>query len=68
MITPAERSATKHSQITVKPEDLPLYCPTSSQSLWNMHPRVYIPLKESANGEAICPYCGALYRLETAAK
>ncbi|MDQ3960673.1 MAG: zinc-finger domain-containing protein, partial [Pseudomonadota bacterium] len=26
-------------------------------SLWNSHPRVYLPIE--ATGEAKCPYCGA---------
>lgn len=41
--------------------DLPLHCPLPGASLWNSHPRVYIPIEET--GEAHCPYCGALYRL-----
>ncbi len=40
---------------------LPLHCPTDQMSLWNSHPRVYLPIEES--GEATCPYCGAVYTL-----
>ncbi len=29
--------------------------------LWNSHPKVYLPIRET--GEAICPYCGAGYYL-----
>ena len=43
-------------------DQLPLHCPTPETSLWNSHPRVYIPLEETP--EYRCPYCGALYRLE----
>jgi uncharacterized Zn-finger protein len=45
----------------VAPEDLPLSCPMPGMYLWNSHPRVYLPIKET--GEAICPYCGAEYQL-----
>ena len=42
--------------------ELPLHCPTDEMSLWNTHPRVYLPIEES--GEATCPYCGAHYVLK----
>lgn len=41
--------------------DLPLSCPTPAMSLWNSHPRVYLPLAQ--DGRADCPYCGAEYVL-----
>jgi uncharacterized Zn-finger protein len=48
--------------IEVTPEDLPLHCPTPEMALWSSHPRVYLPLEEK--GEALCPYCGTLYKLK----
>lgn len=42
--------------------DLPLHCPMDSMSLWNSHPRVYLPIEET--GTAKCPYCGADYVLK----
>ncbi len=42
-------------------EALPLHCPTPEMSLWNSHPRVYIPLDEVERYR--CPYCGAEYQL-----
>jgi len=45
----------------VKRSDLPLHCPMPEMSLWDSHPRVYIPLEET--GKAVCPYCGAEYKL-----
>jgi uncharacterized Zn-finger protein len=42
---------------------LPLHCPMDGMSLWNSHPRVYLPIEES--GEARCPYCGAVYVLKS---
>ncbi|MCC6208693.1 MAG: zinc-finger domain-containing protein [Gammaproteobacteria bacterium] len=42
--------------------ELPLHCPPPGTSLWNSHPRVFLPIEES--GEAVCPYCGARYVLD----
>lgn len=43
-------------------DDLPLHCPLPSMSLWNSHPRVYLPIEET--GQAKCPYCGAEFTLK----
>ena len=43
-------------------DQLPLSCPRPEDEVWNMHPRVYLPIEKT--GEATCPYCGAHYRLE----
>ena len=40
---------------------LPIHCPMPGTSLWNSHPRVYIPVEKT--GSAKCPYCGCEYRL-----
>jgi uncharacterized Zn-finger protein len=61
-IVPAE-SAGGQRAVPVRPTDLPLHCPSGTASRWNMHPRVYIPVEQSQNGEALCPYCGTLYKL-----
>jgi uncharacterized Zn-finger protein len=53
-------NAQNHYTVTVK--DLPLACPMPDMSLWNSHPRVYLPIE--ATGFAKCPYCGAEYTLE----
>ena len=42
--------------------DLPLHCPMPGMSLWDAHPRVFIPVEET--GTATCPYCGAEYTLK----
>lgn len=42
--------------------DMPLHCPMNGMSLWNSHPRVYLPIEET--GKAKCPYCGAEYELK----
>ena len=45
----------------VSPDVLPIHCPMPGASLWNSHPRVYIPVEKT--GSAKCPYCGCEYRL-----
>ena len=47
----------------VTEQDLPLCCPTPEMTLWNMHPRVYLPIEKT--GKATCPYCGAQYVLQS---
>lgn len=49
------------SRYEVTEADLPLSCPMPAMSLWNSHPRVYLPIE--ATGSAICPYCSAEYVL-----
>ncbi|BAP54402.1 hypothetical protein THII_0105 [Thioploca ingrica] len=47
----------------VQAADLPLHCPLPQMSLWNSHPRVFLPITEAENGKVICPYCGTEYTL-----
>ena len=58
MAADAER---KVDVIEVSKRDLPLSCSRPGDEVWNMHPRVYLPVEKT--GEAACPYCGAVYRL-----
>lgn len=44
--------------------DLPLHCPLPGSSLWNSHPRVFLPIQET--GVAKCPYCGTEFSLQRA--
>ena len=53
-------ASTSHA---VKRSELPLHCPTPDSSLWNSHPRVYVPLEDSDDGKAKCPYCGTDFHL-----
>jgi uncharacterized Zn-finger protein len=46
----------------VTTDDLPLACPMPEMSLWNSHPRVYLPI--DATGTARCPYCSAEFVLK----
>ena len=54
--TPNDR---QHYEISRR--DLPLQCPLPGLSLWNSHPRVYLPIEET--GKAKCPYCGTEFTL-----
>lgn len=47
--------------VEVSADDLPLHCPMPNQSLWDAHPRVFLPVADK--GQALCPYCGTLYTL-----
>jgi len=58
----ALRTPNAQNQYTVTPRDLPLACPMPDMTLWNSHPRVYLPIE--ATGFAKCPYCGAEYTLQ----
>lgn len=49
----------QHVEVTQK--DLPLSCPMLGQSLWNAHPRVFLPVAEA--GRVVCPYCSTEYVL-----
>jgi uncharacterized Zn-finger protein len=43
-----------------------VFCPNPKMPLWSGHPRVFIDV--AATGEARCPYCGTVYRLEAGAR
>lgn len=55
-------SSAESPPIAVTRADLPLSCPQPGAALWNMHPKVYLPIE--ASGTATCPYCGARYVLQ----
>ena len=58
----ATESKLDRHTITVARKDLPLSCPLPETPVWDLHPRVYLPIEKS--GEAHCPYCGTHYVLE----
>ena len=47
--------------VEVAAKELPAYCPSPAMPLWNHHPRVFLDLAKT--GQAMCPYCGTVYRL-----
>jgi len=58
----SELKENKQRSIEVTATDLPLHCPMPDMLLWNAHPRVYLPIEKT--GDALCPYCGTLYKLK----
>jgi uncharacterized Zn-finger protein len=55
-------STSNESLFHIKKDQLPLHCPLPEMSLWNQHPRVYLPIEDSGRGK--CPYCGSEFILE----
>jgi len=53
--------ANAENEYRVSRSALPLACPQPGMTLWNSHPRVYLPIETT--GSARCPYCGASYTL-----
>jgi uncharacterized Zn-finger protein len=62
MPTTADKTPNAQRRYEVTRADLPLHCPMPDQTLWNSHPRVFLPI-EAAGGTSLCPYCGATYTL-----
>lgn len=52
------------NEVTISRNDLPLHCPTNESALWCAHPKVFLPIEDSKNSTARCPYCGTLYKLQ----
>ncbi|KTD19673.1 zinc-finger domain-containing protein [Legionella londiniensis] len=46
----------------VHKSDLPLSCPTDEMTLWNAHPKIYLPIEDT--GVEVCPYCGTRFILQ----
>ena len=61
-VQPGSIPANAENRYEITEADLPLSCPMPGMSLWNSHPRVYLPVE--AHGEAKCPYCGAIFVLK----
>lgn len=61
MAQAASETPNAQCRYEVTRDQLPVHCPLPGTTLWNSHPRVYLPVAEQ--GEARCPYCGALFVL-----
>ena len=62
MSTPASLLPANAAKVyDVESSDLPLSCPMPEMTLWNSHPRVFLPIEQT--GSAKCPYCGAEFTL-----
>lgn len=62
MSNPATKNTQRDVEITAA--DLPLHCPRDGEEMWSSHPRVFLPIEESKDGTALCPYCGTRYHLK----
>ena len=51
--------------VSLRPDELPAYCPNPSMPIWNHHPRVFLEIAPGAT--TLCPYCGTRYRVEPGA-
>ncbi len=60
----APQNPNAQRQVIVSPAELPLHCPRPDESLWNSHPRVFLPIDSTRGQQAECPYCGTRYRLQ----
>lgn len=58
------KESTADGVVLVTRDQLPMHCPAPDSSLWDSHPRVFIPLEEG--GVASCSYCGTRYQLAEA--
>jgi uncharacterized Zn-finger protein len=54
--------ACTEKMVVVHQRDLPLSCPTNDMTLWNAHPKVYLPIE--ATGRIVCPYCSTQFILQ----
>ena len=61
--TRADVVTSEQTVFHVKHAQLPLHCPLPEMSLWNQHPRVYLPIEDS--GKEKCPYCGCEFILDS---
>jgi uncharacterized Zn-finger protein len=61
MNAPVLKMPNSENAVTVTRAQLPLSCPLPDRSLWNSHPKVYIPIEKT--GQAKCPYCGTEFTL-----
>ena len=58
-----ETVSSPRKEYHVTKAELPISCPTDEMTLWNAHPRVFLPLNEE-NRVEVCPYCSAKYVLD----
>ncbi|MHC8441823.1 MAG: zinc-finger domain-containing protein [Candidatus Eutrophobiaceae bacterium] len=58
----SKQTPNTHTRYPVTRAMLPLHCPTPETSLWNSHPRVFLPIEDAK--QARCPYCGTIFYLQ----
>ncbi len=55
------KESTVEAVVLVTRDQLPMHCPAPNSTLWDGHPKVYIPLE--GGGVQSCSYCGTRYHL-----
>ena len=55
---PVGEPANAKRRYEITEADLPLACPLPEMTLWNSHPRIYLPIVDDG-GATVCPYSGA---------
>ncbi len=58
-------TTTEPRAVELEAKDLPAFCPNRQMPVWNHHPRVFLDVLTT--GQAMCPYCGTVYRLKPGA-
>lgn len=58
----SKEPASAQKEYYISKKDLPLSCPMPQMTLWNAHPKVYLPIEKS--NKVSCPYCGTTYVLQ----
>ncbi len=61
-MTASTAKSAQQRVVEVSRDQLPLSCPPPDADVYNMHPRVWLPIEKT--GEAVCPYCGTRYVLK----
>ncbi len=56
-----EKVSCAEQRYEIHRSDLPLSCPMPEMSHWDAHPKVFLDVE--LKGEALCPYCSAIYVL-----
>ena len=62
MLEEGKELACEKKEYHISQADLPLSCPTDEMTLWNAHPKVYLPIEKT--GREVCPYCGSVFILD----
>ena len=62
MTSPEKQLANAKKVYNITKQDLPLSCPTNKMTLWNSHPKVYLPIEKTSR--KVCPYCSSCFILQ----
>lgn len=59
-----KNTANDKKQYEITAKDLPLHCPMPNMTLWDSHPKVFLPIEDATDHHITCPYCSAEYKLK----